>query len=240
MGGLAGVETAAKSLSPTSLYQETGLSAQTKQYPPLRHRWRFARSHGDRHSNFTGIKLTTDEDYQTGHVAVLAIRQKPKRFMNNTIVKTGLSVLCRGYLFLIVATNAHGMDRWSALAMIESNGDDAAVGRHGEISRYQIRPALWRGGNRLDANAALANAQRIMSSRLGKFQRAWGRPPNDFEFYILWNAPAQVRHPHSAVAKRATRFANLLAEGEANLAPTISAQPGTPRPNVRSTAHGNS
>jgi hypothetical protein len=113
-------------------------------------------------------------------------------------------------IILIMSTNALAMDRWSALAMMESGGDDRAVGSAGEVSRYQIRPELWLGGNPLDRCTALDNAQRIMSSRVTTFERTHGRSPDDFEFYVLWNAPAQIGHPHRAVAERALRFMNLV------------------------------
>lgn len=106
---------------------------------------------------------------------------------------------------------ASAMDRWTALAMLESGGDDHAVGREGEVSRYQIRRDLWPGGNPCDASVALKNAQEIMSSRVAKFENAHGRAPNDFEFYVLWNAPAQINHPHQAVTERARRFMALVA-----------------------------
>jgi hypothetical protein len=117
------------------------------------------------------------------------------------------------FILLIMSTNAVAMDRWTALAMLESGDDDRAVGRVGEISRYQIRPELWRGGNPLDGNVALANAQRIMSARVAAFEKSHGRAPDDFEFYVLWNAPAEINHPHRAVAARARRFVNLMAFG---------------------------
>jgi hypothetical protein len=116
------------------------------------------------------------------------------------------------FLFiLILSTNALAMDRWAALAMLESGGDDRIVGPAGEVSRYQIRSELWPGGDPLDNRVALANAQRIISPRLALFEKAHGRAADDFEFYVLWNAPAQINHPHPAVAERARRFANLVA-----------------------------
>ena len=102
------------------------------------------------------------------------------------------------------------MDRWTALAMLESGGDNHTIGRAGEISRYQIRRELWPGGNPLDNCVALANAQQIMSSRAVAFERSHGHAPDDFEFYVLWNAPAQIDHPHHVVAERARRFVNLV------------------------------
>jgi hypothetical protein len=116
------------------------------------------------------------------------------------------------FILLILSANALGMDRWDALAMFESGGNDRVVGQAGEISRYQIRRELWPGGNPLDACVALANAQRIMSPRLVAFERTHGRTPDDFEFYILWNAPAQINRPRPAVAERARRFVNLVTE----------------------------
>ena len=120
------------------------------------------------------------------------------------------------FVLLILSTNAVAMDRWTALALVESGGDDHVIGRVGEISRYQIRPELWPGGNPLDNRVALVNARRIMSARVAAFERSHGRAPDDFEFYVLWNAPAQIDHPHHAVVERARRFMNLVTFGALN------------------------
>ena len=101
------------------------------------------------------------------------------------------------------------MERWPALSMLESGDDDHMVGQAGEISRYQIRSELWPGGDAQDSKVALTAAQRIMQSRLDVFRRSHKREASDFEFYVLWNAPAQVDHPIAAVAERAQRFVNL-------------------------------
>lgn len=114
------------------------------------------------------------------------------------------------FMLLLLTVQVSAMDRWSALAMLETGNNDRMIGRAGEISRYQIRPELWLKGDPLNPRVALVNARQIMSSRLAAFERTHGRPPNDFEFYILWNAPAQINHPHSAVTERARRFVNLL------------------------------
>jgi hypothetical protein len=114
------------------------------------------------------------------------------------------------FILLVLSTNALAMDRWTALAMLESGGDDRTVGRVGEISRYQIRPELWPGGNPFDTHVALSNARHIMLERTVAFEQSHGRAPDDFEFYILWNAPAQIDHPHRVVADRARRFVNLV------------------------------
>jgi len=111
---------------------------------------------------------------------------------------------------LLTATRSLAMDRWAALSMIESGDNDRAVGSRGEVSRYQIRPELWPGGNFQNESQALAAAKEIMKPRIAAFQRRHGRPPTDFEFYVLWNAPWEASHPTQAVSDRARRFSNLV------------------------------
>jgi len=94
--------------------------------------------------------------------------------------------------------------------MIESGNNDHAVGAVGEISRFQIRPELWPGGNPHDPQQALTAAQSTMRPRVDRFQRSHGRRPTDFEFYVLWNAPWQADHPSAVVRERAQRFVNLV------------------------------
>jgi hypothetical protein len=102
------------------------------------------------------------------------------------------------------------MDRWAALAMIESGNNDHAVGAVGEGSCFQIRPELWPGGNPLNPREALNAAQMTMLPRVARFQRNHNRMPTDFEFYVLWNAPWQADHPSGIVKERAQRFVNLV------------------------------
>jgi hypothetical protein len=108
------------------------------------------------------------------------------------------------------ALSVPAMDRWAALSMIESGDEDQAVGPRGEVSRFQIRPELWPGGNAQDEQAALSVAKEIMAHRLAEFQQSHKRAATDFEFYVLWNAPWQADHPSKAVTERARRFANLV------------------------------
>ena len=111
---------------------------------------------------------------------------------------------------LTVSVSASAMDRWAALSMLESGDNDRAIGSHGEISRFQIRPSLWRSGDPQDALAALTTAQKIMQARLHHFKVTHQREAMDFEFYVLWNAPWQVNHPSAVVSERARRFVNLV------------------------------
>jgi hypothetical protein len=123
-------------------------------------------------------------------------------------------------LFAICAfiSSAQAMDRWAALSMLESGNDDQAIGSRGEVSRYQIRPYLWPGGNPVNAHVALNVAQKIMQPRVARFEQTHNRAPSDFEFYVLWNAPQEVNHPCRAVARRAERFANLVQRPDPELA----------------------
>src|ERR1700690_4021503 len=114
------------------------------------------------------------------------------------------------FVSLGLAKPAFAMDRWEALSMIESGNNDHAVGAVGEVSRFQIRPELWPGGNPLNPQEALTAAQKTMNPRLTRFERSHKRQATDFEFYVLWNAPWQADHPSGTVKERARRFANLV------------------------------
>jgi len=110
----------------------------------------------------------------------------------------------------LMPSSTYAMDRWAALSMIESGDNDHAIGARGEVSRYQILPALWPGGNPQNGQEALSAARAIMGVRLAHFEKVHQRPANNFEFYILWNAPWEADHPSRAVSARARRFANLV------------------------------
>ena len=118
-------------------------------------------------------------------------------------------------LLLVLGLRAEAMDRWAALSQLESGDDDHAVGAAGEVSRYQLRPELWRrfaspGARSENADEALAVAMKVMAVRSAAFERDLHRAPTDFEFYILWNAPGQIQRPGKAVSLRARRFCNLV------------------------------
>jgi hypothetical protein len=118
-------------------------------------------------------------------------------------------------LMLGLGSELRAMDRWSALSQIESGDNDHVIGRAGEVSRYQIRPEVWEtyaaaSTNWENPGDALTVAKRAMAERCAAFEKSAHRPPTDFEFYVLWNAPGQVEHPSVAVSRRAERFCNLL------------------------------
>jgi len=136
--------------------------------------------------------------------------------MYRCISQKGLRMLAlEAVLILILCTPAWSMDRWAALSQIESGDNDQALGSAGEISRYQIKPHVWKRyapakADWKKAQDSLPVAKQAMRDRCADFQRTFGRPPTDFEFYILWNAPAQIQKPSEAVARRAERFSNLV------------------------------
>ena len=130
----------------------------------------------------------------------------------STLISTPMLIL--GLVLFSLLTN-QAMDRWAALSQLESGDDDLAVGAAGEVSRYQVRPEIWERYSDAAMNwkapaDALVVAQKIMKERCTEFEHTFQRNPSDWEFYILWNAPAQIGHPAKAVRERAERFCRLV------------------------------
>ena len=128
------------------------------------------------------------------------------RFIQSLLILSGL----------LWAGGAFAMDRFAALSMIESGDDDWARGGDAEVSRFQIRREVWLQttntplSEATNAVVARAVAGMITARRCQRFEQQHGRTPSDFEFYVLWNSPAQVNHPSRAVSERAGRFVNLV------------------------------
>lgn len=128
-------------------------------------------------------------------------------------------ILVCGLSWLVGAslTPALAMDRLAALSMLESGNNDAAIGKAGEVTRFQIKPDLWKKycrpypvDARTNARAARKAAQAILDARCWEFKHRFHRPPTNFEFYVLWNAPGQILRPGKAVTRRASRFCSLV------------------------------
>jgi hypothetical protein len=117
--------------------------------------------------------------------------------------------------------------------MIESADNDQAVGQAGEVSRFQIKPHIWRkySPNPGYGNSALARvvARRLLSDLESDFRRRARREPTDFDRYVLWNAGpayyARVGYSRARVSgvvgERAVRFANLC-QAAAKKAPALA------------------
>lgn len=119
-------------------------------------------------------------------------------------------------MILLAPLASMGMDRLSALSMLETGNNDRMVGGAGEISRYQILKSEWRSVTKstrwTDPQVAKAVTLRLIDRRVKQFRAKYHRDPSDFEFYVLWNAPAHVLvrgKVSKVVAERAQRYANL-------------------------------
>ena len=105
--------------------------------------------------------------------------------------------------------------------MIETADNDAAVGGAGEVSRYQIKPWIWRQYSDSEAYRNRRISAEVAEQHLAKleriFQKGAGRAPSDFDVYVLWNAGptyyARIRFSkarvHPVIRERAQRYANL-------------------------------
>jgi hypothetical protein len=137
-------------------------------------------------------------------------------------------------LMLSVISASAGYSKLDALSLIESGNNDAAVGSLGEVSRYQIRPYIWReysaSRSWRDSRVSAQVAENHLKILEDTFVRRAGRAPSDFDTYVLWNAgaayyakvgfsPARV---HPAIRERAQRYVNLRT---VNLAQAATAQP---------------
>ena len=101
--------------------------------------------------------------------------------------------------------------RLDALAMVETGGNDWAVGRDGEVSRYQITAENWIRYSGLPISAATnpftarAVVVKIMDSRLK------GRVVSDFDWYMKYSRPSR-KQPHTIERERARFYSNLCSK----------------------------
>jgi hypothetical protein len=135
-----------------------------------------------------------------------------------------LTIMMRLIAALLVATvmncKASSTDL-EAISLIESGGNDRAIGGAGEVSRYQILPRVWKtySHSRDYQNRFLAGeiAKRHLEALQRSFEQASGRKPGDFDLYVLWNAGMDYyrrhgfspRRVHTVIRERADRFVNL-------------------------------
>lgn len=121
-----------------------------------------------------------------------------------------------------LAINCSAMDRFEALAEIESGSNDYAVGAAGERGRYQMLEATWREYTpkncwpnfqwMTNKPFAICAAQGVMNVRTMKFIKLRGRQPTNVEFYLLWHREAVAlggRKPTNRESECASRFENL-------------------------------
>ena len=109
-----------------------------------------------------------------------------------------------------------------ALGMIETGNDDGAIGLVGEISRYQLRPAVWKtyckSMDYRNPQVSVQVARQHWNYLAAYFQEKTGRVPTDYDMYVLWNTGGGYyarknfsKHQIASVVQdRAQRFVNLV------------------------------
>ena len=127
------------------------------------------------------------------------------------------------------ACNAAALPLRESLGMFESGATlpqrcaaDKMRGAHGEVSRFQIMPSVWRqyspSQDYDNPEVAWDVAQRVLQARTRWFHSANGREPDAAELYLMWNKPGHfeaagfdVKRVKTLFKQRAQRFANLRA-----------------------------
>jgi hypothetical protein len=157
------------------------------------------------------------------------------------MIKIILAVLCT-----VVGAQA-GLSKLDALGMIESGNNDAAVGTYGEVSRFQIKPHIWReyssSRSWRDVRVSATVANDYLGDLEDTFRKRARREPTDFDLYVLWNAGpsyyAKVgfssARVHPVIRERAERYVNLRQmKNSAPAAPTTLAAVSTVVPSPAS------
>ena len=127
----------------------------------------------------------------------------------------------------LIALNQDFDAKLRAISQIESNDNDKAKGRHGEISRYQLKRAVWKQHfpSEKDSRHIPAEARRCAKAHLCWLELRLclvkhTKDPNPRDVYAAWNLGLEAfsrrdynfdRLPPS-IKQRADRFANLYAE----------------------------
>ena len=125
------------------------------------------------------------------------------------------------FLLLSGLTAQAGLSKLEAISMIETGNNDRAIGRSGEVSRYQIKPHIWKNfsRSRTYANPTVSRtvAEQYLNHLESLFRERTGREPNDFDRYVMWNAGPtyyqkigfSARRVKPIIRERALRFVNL-------------------------------
>ena len=111
-----------------------------------------------------------------------------------------------------------------AISQIESNDNDKAKGRHGELSRYQIKPSVWRQHfpDEKDQRHIPKEARRCAKAHLCWLELQLclvkkTRDPDPRDIYAAWNLGLEAfsRRDYKfdklpiSIRQRAERFNNL-------------------------------
>ncbi len=135
-----------------------------------------------------------------------------------------------------------------AISLIETGNRDWVIGSAGEVSRYQIKPIVWRQYSASRAYTDVQLSTRVAAEHLSYLETVFrskaGREPSDFDRYVMWNAGFNYyarkrfspRAVQSIVRERATRYANLCQKNSrpagTQKALLAMAGHGTPKPQM--------
>lgn len=152
--------------------------------------------------------------------------------------------MCKFILISLIAMTVASAEasstRLAALGMIESGDNDTAVGAVGEVSRYQIKPWIWRQYSTCEEYQNRELSTQVAGQHLAELQRIFRkrtrREPDDFDLYVLWNAGPTYygrigftkSRVHPVVRERAQRFANLRQAMDVQFAKVQPARTTTP------------
>lgn len=134
-----------------------------------------------------------------------------------------MKLLTLAFSLMTTVALAHEANLGTLLATISQvkTGDkDFAVGKNGEVSRYQILPHVWikydperriKQGDATDPRKAAQIAGRILTDRISKFRILRGRNPTPADVYALWHRPDEAYRGKlkPTTRLRAERFSNL-------------------------------
>ena len=124
-------------------------------------------------------------------------------------------------LILCLSSRAEVYSFWDSLALIESGMRDNAVGRDGEVSRYQLLPKVWsqysKSKRYSDDRLAQAVANQHAEWLRIQFRKAARREASEADLIIMWKIGfAGFRRLNfdasrisAASADRVERFLNL-------------------------------
>ena len=133
-----------------------------------------------------------------------------------------VSTMGKWIMLLVLTTmTASGLSKLDAISMIETGNNDRAIGRAGEVSRYQILPEVWHQysesiayGNR-EISSTVAEKHMLYLETL--FRARTGRDATDFDLYVLWNAGAGYYERAGFAADRVGRVIRERAQRYFNL-----------------------
>lgn len=100
------------------------------------------------------------------------------------------------------------------ISQVESGDRDNAIGRHGELSRWQVMGYVRRDypdTDWLDVRSSRLAVFEELRKRSVHFVRRFGRPPTDFESALLWHCPNR-KHPTTSDLDYAARVVALGCE----------------------------